>query len=112
MSGGDCQTFVKRLLEENFGAGVMLLHNKRHGAAVIDAAESFIVVDSTARAAFAFAKGAQWANFEPSPSRWLRTESDKVILDGLSFEAVEDQEFTPPAHAIQFGKVKATVLLR
>ena len=92
----------------------MLLHNKEHGAAVVNPGTDFIVIDSQARNAFQLAPAASWQSESPSgtPSNWSRVDELGLLLNDKRFEEVQRDAFMRRACNVQYKKKQAVVLLR
>jgi hypothetical protein len=94
----------------------MLLHNKHHGAAIVNPSTDFIIIDSQAATAFQLAPDTSWESVPTSPSKtpskWSRMEERAVVLNGRKFEEVGQEAFMRRACNVQYTKKQAVVLLR
>jgi hypothetical protein len=66
-----------------------LLHNKHHGAAIVNPSTDFVLIDSQAKKAFQLAPGASWESVSEStsenPSKWSRLDNEAVVLNERKF---------------------------
>jgi len=87
IAAGDCHVFSSKILAALSGLGCSwaLIHNKQHGAAIVNPNTDFVVVDSQARSAFQLLPAASWENVldgpSEKPSKWSRVDDKEVIQD-------------------------------
>ena len=116
LSTGDCHVFTMKLLAaiSELCCTSTLLHNKYHGAAIINPSSDFIIIDSQAATAFQLAPDSSWES-EPTspsktPSKWSRIEERAVVLNGRKFEEVGPEVFIRRACNVQYTKKQAVAL--
>ena len=112
IAGGDCHVFTRKVLKhlDETKWTWTLVHNKQHGAAIVNLTAEFIIIDSQARSAFWLAPGTSWKG--ENDTTWSMDDEAGLRIDACKFEEVSLDEFDMRCNKIQFMKRCGVVLFR